>query len=74
MYWLAVSERKQEWLPKAATVPGEPGTVGFREPVDGISQALGLLPSRALSSCEAVEYTSGSGGCREAFRGGEDFS
>ena len=25
----------------------EPGTVGFREPVDGMSQALGLLPSRA---------------------------
>jgi hypothetical protein len=28
----------------------EPGTVGFREPVDGISQTLGLLPSRALPS------------------------
>ena len=28
----------------------EPGTVGFREPVDGVSQTLGLLPSRALSS------------------------
>jgi hypothetical protein len=28
----------------------KPGTVGFREPVDGISQTLGLLPSRALSS------------------------
>jgi hypothetical protein len=28
----------------------ESGTVGFREPGDGISQTLGLLPSRALSS------------------------
>jgi hypothetical protein len=52
------------------------GLAGFErtEPVDGISQALGLLPSRALSSWETLEDTSGAGGCREAFHGVEDFS
>jgi hypothetical protein len=37
----------------------EPGTVWFKEPVDGISQKLGLLPSRALSSRETLEVLPG---------------
>jgi hypothetical protein len=42
----------------------EPGTVAFREPVDGISLTLGLLSSRALFSWETLEDTSGSGSCQ----------
>jgi hypothetical protein len=35
------------------------GTVGFREPVEGISQQLGLPPATALSSRETLEVLQG---------------
>jgi hypothetical protein len=40
----------RECLPKAANVPGGVRHIGFREPVDGMSQTLELLPRRALFS------------------------
>lgn len=51
----------------------ETGTVRFREPVNGIAQAFGLLPGRALGSWETFENTPGPCGCRGAFWGIADF-
>jgi hypothetical protein len=42
MGWLALSERKQEWLPKAATVPGGAGHSWVQRTCGRYSQAIGV--------------------------------
>ena len=73
MGWLALSERKQKWLPKAATVPDGAGHSWVQRTCGRyLSGHRGCFPAEPSTSERHLGDTSGSGGCREAFRGVAD--